>query len=374
MPDGEQPSLNWLCLYLNEFYQALMTWTGWRCLSAGIWSQTGLNQLPLPVWSRLVSAQGWSDFRRESLRRIMATQTEALDRLQGKGLVFEESLHHMIISYAHQLAFHDRLSQYHVEESLARLDAQAEPYYAMRAMLMCGTMHRTFGRLEKSLEIYDKQQAIAEQVGAHDTPLSPDFARGWTYVGMGKLADAIKSFQRAVTHAQKHTLLYEEARYLNGLGYTLFRQGDYDAALQTFQRAIRVYWDENRDDFISYNLGHKTDTPYMRALCLHNVALVKEYQGGAENLRQALKWEHSALELQRPVDDPGPLCDMLRRAIRLSRKVRNPIALGKHTLALGRLRLRYPIPVFCPPLPERIRSIMKRLVKAPSHETPEELT
>ncbi len=87
-----QPSRNWLCVYLSEFYQHAYGWNGWRWLAKPILNDPALKSLSLRAWSRFQSAVAWSNFRHTTLGHIERTQKAALGRLAERSAMCAKQL------------------------------------------------------------------------------------------------------------------------------------------------------------------------------------------------------------------------------------------------------------------------------------------
>lgn len=304
----EQPSRNWLCVYLSEFYQHAYGWNGWRWLAKPILNDPALESLSLRAWSRFQSAVAWSNFRYTTLRHIERTQKAALARLVGQNLPFEEALHHLALTYVYQLNFGKKHAYYHAKEAVARLSFETAPFYRFRALVLYNNTSRVFARYGEALDPLHEMDRYAQKLGVSQTPLDPAFMFGWSYAGKGDLAQARASFERAMHNAEACGMFYEQGRALFSLG-NIMMHDDPHTAEKFVRKAIEVYFDNDHGELNRLQaFGQGSAAPHMIALCLTYLAEALTLQGARAT---ALDHAREAITIQAKVDDPGPLYDLL---------------------------------------------------------------
>ncbi|MCE7948057.1 MAG: hypothetical protein DYG88_11570 [Chloroflexi bacterium CFX4] len=303
-----QPSRNWLCVYLSEFYQHAYGWNGWRWLAKPILHDPTLDSLSLRAWSRFQSAVAWSNFRYTTLRHIERTQKAALGRLAGHTMLFEEALHHLVLTYVYQLNFHKKRAYHHAKEALARLSFETAPFYRFRALVLYNNTYRVFANFAEALNPLHEMDHYAQKLGVSQTPLDPAFMFGWSYIGRGDFAQARASFERAMHNAEACGMFYEQGRALFSLGNIVMLHDPY-AAEKFVRKAIEVYFDNDHGELNRLQaFGQGSAAPHMIALCLTYLAEALKAQGKRAT---ALSHVREAIAIQSRVDDPGPLYDLL---------------------------------------------------------------
>jgi tetratricopeptide (TPR) repeat protein len=341
------PSWNWAGAYLREYFYVRQTWFGWEHFTSGLFDTSEWQQIPFSCQSLLSSTSGWASVRRRSLREVISDQISFLadDRWRGTNteLVFLKSLHFMVLCYAHTLSFNQRKALVYAHSAIEMLDSETEPYYAIRAHDLLGTVFYTFGQYDQALQSYTRSKEIVQNVGQSAMPLTPYYGEGWAYIGKRELQKALDAFRDGYLLKYGYALHYDAARCKYGEGYTQFLQGNYEDALQTLYEALSIFCDDHFDLNSSSN-QNSVVSPAMAAACSHVLAIVYEKQG---NIKKALRHETQAVDWQREIEDPGQLSDMLRRAVKLNLQSFQFVDVLRYLFEFVRLRLRYRVPTIC---------------------------
>lgn len=352
----EQPSRNWLCVYLFEYYQIAYGWTGWRWLAEPVLQSGELEKLSLRAWSRFQSALGWAYIRYKKLGEIRQMQHAALKRLRGKNMPFEEGLHHYVLCNVEQIALREQSAHYHARSAIECFILAEAPFYIMRTLFVHNNMHRIVGELAEAQALVDQLAAYAKQLGVYRTALGPHIVQGWVSTSAGDFERAAACFQEAIEFLGEQDLIYEQGRARYALGRLYFIvHNDLDTAEQLIRAAIDVYYDEARhhDPAYVHYLGQNTRSAFVQAT-YQNVLVALLAQRG--QLQEAFECELEALKLLKDVDDRGTHYDIYVTLSRISFKLRKyhlaifyqlsatlrqPVTFLKHTYPKTMRRLRH---------------------------------
>lgn len=342
--DYTVPSLNGLCRLLWGYYTFTQTWQAWNYIAIPIFERSALLSLPLAERLTLLAIHGWAMIRRYPLISIIREQEAALEMSRfDNDLNWQNAHHHLILCYAYTLAFEENRALKHGLEAQHIFADLGSVYGAMRTYEMMGTAYYTAWKYDEALAYYARLEVLINQTGNEAAPMHPYYGQGWAYLGLKSYDEALRYFRIGQEMKMQHDLLYDAARCLYAEGYTRFRQGDFVGAIECHQTALKTFCDDDHYLLNLYNFGQGSRSIPMMATCLHNLALVYEYQG---RFRKAFEEEKRAVEWQKQLDDPGQSADFLRRAIYLS------IRSGKWNYTMGylvayfRLRLKYRVPGF----------------------------
>lgn len=340
-------SWNWAAVYLREYFYMRQTWFAWRDFTHGLFDSEAWAQIPLSGQSQLISTLGWASIRKTRLRDVISEQHGFLADTRWNDhdpqLAFLKALHYITLGYAYTLAFERLKALHYAQLATQQIDPEAEPFYAIRAQEILGTLFYTFGQYDQALACYANIRLIIQNVGLSASPLLPHYGEGWAYIGNQKLYNALETFRQGSLHKSGSSLYYDFARCKYGEGYTLFLLGHYDDALQSLYEALTVFCDDHFD-LNERNHENSIVSPAMAAACSHVLALTHERRG---DIQEALKYEVRAMNWQRAIDDPGQLSDMLRRAVKLNLKAFHLLGATKYLFEFAQLRLSYRVPTLC---------------------------
>ena len=341
----DYPSSNWASAYLREYFYLKQTWFGWRHFTSEFLETNDRSQIPFLCQSQLISTLGWASIRKQSLSQVISKQEDFLRdvrwRQDSTESDFLKSMHFMVLSYAHTLAFHQSKAFDYAYRSIALLNPKIEPYYAIRAYDLLGTAFYTFRQYDQALDCYTKSAEIVQSIGQSARPLMQYYGDGWAYIGNRQLDNALEAFRRGYHLKAEFSLYYDAARCKYGEGYTHFLLGNYDEAVLSLYEALCVFCDDHFD-LNTANDENSMVSPAMTAACSHVLALVYERRG---EIREAIRYETQAVDWQRTIEDPGQLSDMLRRAIKLNRQSKRFSATIRYLMQFLLLRLRYRVPM-----------------------------
>ncbi len=365
----ERPSRNWLCVYLFEYYQIDYGWVGWRWLAEPVLQSGELEKLSLRAWSRFQSALGWAYIRHKPLGEIRRMQYEALRRLKGKNLPFEEGLHHLVLCHVEQLALREESAHYHAYSALERFKFDESPFYAMRLLFLHSNMYRIVDNFKKAQELIDRLTDYTTQKGVYRTALGPHIVQGWIDMDTGNFERAAQCFQEAIEFLGEQGLVYEQGRARYGLGCLyLFVCNDPDTAEPLIRAAIDVYYDGARyhDPAYVHYFGQNTQTAFVQATyqnVLVNLLVKREQikakreqiEAKRKQIEKAFEYELEALALFKGVDDRGNRYDIYLTLSQLSYQLkkyhlsifywlnavlRHPVTFLKHNYPKTMLRFR----------------------------------
>lgn len=340
--DTAQPSLNGMCLYLSGYYTFTHTWQGWNHISRPIFDHSKLKSLSLCERLSLLAIRGWATIRRRSLVEIIQEQEEALELARSSHqLSMEAGHHHLMLCYAYTLAFEEEKSLEHGQEAQYMFEECGSKYGVLRAFEMLGTAYYTAWKYDEALSCYDQLEKLIHQIGSEAFPMLPFYGRGWSFLGLEQFEDALQCFRMGEIKKTQYGLLYDAARCVYAEGYTLFRQRDFEGALQRHHKALGVFCDDDHYSLNMYNFNQGSRSIPMMATCLHNIALIYEYQ---RRFYAAFREEERAVNWQRQLDDPGQSADFLRRAIYLSFRCGYWSKTLSYLSEYIRLRLKYKVP------------------------------
>lgn len=351
----EHPSRNWLCVYLFEYYQIDYGWVGWRWLAEPVLKSGELEKLSLRAWSRFQSALGWAYIRHKPLGEIRRMQYEALRRLKGKNMPFEEGLHHLVLCHVEQLALREESAHYHAYSALERFKFDESPFYAMRLLFLHSNMYRIVDNFKKAQELIDCLTDYTTQKGVYRTALGPHIVQGWIAMDTGNPERAAQCFQEAIEFLGEQGLVYEQGRARYGLGCSyLFAYNDPDTAEPLIRAAIDVYYDGARyhDPAYVHYFGQNTRAAFVQAIYQNVLVNLLAKRG---HVAQAFEYELEALALFKDVDDRGNRYDIYLTLSQLSYQLkkyhlsifywlnavlRHPVTFLKHNYPKTMLRFR----------------------------------
>lgn len=118
-------------------------------------------------------------------------------------------------------------------QAFSRAVAAGNPHWEL--MLALAQADFATGHLNDALEHFEKTEQV------HPSP-DTRLALGHTYERLGKLGLAIINFQRAAGHI--HTLpVAQQYEYYRGMGYLYSAESRYDAAAETYSKALSLHLD-----------------------------------------------------------------------------------------------------------------------------------
>lgn len=321
----EQPSRNWLCVYLFEYYQIAYGWAGWLWLAEPVLRSGELEKLSPRAWSRFQSALGRAYIRYKPPKEIWRMQTTALARLRGMHMPFEEALHHIILYEIERLSLRQKSAVYHAESALERLSFAETPFYAMRALWLYADIYRVFGELDKAQALIDQLTDYAKQKGIYRTALGPHIVQGWIFDSRNEPERAAACYQEAITFLGEQELVYEQARARYALGrlyYRVFK--DFATAERLIREAIDAYYHESRyhEPAYTHYFGQNTRVLHMQAIFQNVLVGVIAERG---QLAEAFEYGLEALAMLKHIYDDASRYDVYTHLSILSRNMKKPL-------------------------------------------------
>ena len=211
---------------------------------------------------------------------------------------------------------------------------------------------------------YQKAFDIFEQIETQSTYLSvDDWLSGWlhnysgrAYYYMGKLVEAKKQYEQALEFIKKTDDATSRGTFLNDYGANLRLLGNYQQALDVYQKSINLISGQNHSELaVRYNgmaliyedmsmydaakyyyeqsleLRRKDGSPSKLATIYNNLAKLEEHFG---NYNQALVYLNKSLDYERKVDDPSRMAITYTNLVDIYLKL-DDIAKAKYFYDLG---------------------------------------
>ncbi|MCR5791029.1 MAG: DUF4125 family protein [Lachnospiraceae bacterium] len=127
-------------------------------------------------------------------------------------------------------------------------DHESEAYAT--SLLNVATSYRVAGRLEDSLAIYDRVEAIYRKVLAPDAPLFAGFYnnKALLYQETGEFEKAKEALLKAIDIVLRHENTYEEAVSRANLAGTCIQLGQLDEACREAKASIKLFRDQDVKD------------------------------------------------------------------------------------------------------------------------------
>lgn len=335
--EPDEPSLNWACVLLSEYYINLRVWSPWRDMAQQVFAHPGYERLSDPAKSRLVSTWAISRTRHDDWRSIEQQQLHALRTFQLSP--FEQALHHIALGSLYQVAMKTSESLEHLQQAASLISPDAEPYYAIRVQMFLAHTYGRMGQLAKGVEILDGIHAFVRQLGDNAGQENQYYGRGWLLMSMKAYEAAEDSFQRGLSNAYKHDMYYHIGLNQYGIGVALNKLGRKDEAVAYLNEALASF---RRTDHMVLTMNARVREPISRlmtALCLNNLAVVEEESGhiseAADRMQEALYWFEGSKDI-------GQALELASDASRIFRKARRwrPALRFTLTAAILKLRLR----------------------------------
>jgi tetratricopeptide (TPR) repeat protein len=290
--EQDEPSLNWACVLLSEYYINARVWQPWREMAQQVFADPGYETLSDHAKSRLLSTWAVSRTRHEDWRPIEQQQLQALRTFELTP--FEQALHHIALGSLYQVAMKTSESLEHLQQAASLISPDAEPYYAIRVQMF---LAHTYGRMDqraKGVEILDGIHDFVRQLGDNAGQENQYYGRGWLLMDMDKVEAASESFHHGLSNAYKHEMYYHIGLNQYGIGVASNRLGRKEEAVAYLHEALASF---RRTDHMVLTMNTRVREPISRlmtALCLNNLAVLEEELGhrteAADRMQEALYW------------------------------------------------------------------------------------
>lgn len=336
--DPDEPSLNWACVLLSEYYINLRVWHAWRELAQQVFAHPDYERLSDHAKSRLLSTWAFSRTRQEDWQSIEAQQLHALNTFQLTA--FERALHHIALGSLYQVAMKLRESLEHLEQAGSLISPDTEPYYAIRVRMFLAHTYGRMGQPAKGVEILDGIHDFVRQLGDRAGQENQYYGRGWLLMQMGEVEAASESFHRGLSNAYKHNMYYHIGLNQYGIGVTANKLGRKDEAIEYLNQALASF---RRTDHLVLTMNTRVREPISRlmtALCLNNLAVVEEESGhiaeAADRMQEALFWFAGSKDIDQALELALDASRIFRKASRWRQALRYSA-----TALILKIRLRW---------------------------------